>query len=71
MRHSSDTTKQVMQDVSHAVSAIIHKVIAFAPVGIFGLVAVTFADAGLATLESLCTITCCSIRNNAVCCSSD
>ena len=28
MRHSSDTTKQVMQDVSHAVSAIIHKVIA-------------------------------------------
>ncbi|MDO7233269.1 serine/threonine transporter SstT [Acinetobacter baumannii] len=52
MRHSSDTTKQVMQDVSHALSAIIHKVIAFAPVGIFGLVAVTFADAGLATLES-------------------
>ncbi|WP_151789530.1 serine/threonine transporter SstT [Acinetobacter nosocomialis] len=52
MRHSSDTTKQVMHDVSHAVSAIIHKVIAFAPVGIFGLVAVTFADAGLATLES-------------------
>ncbi|MCG6603445.1 serine/threonine transporter SstT [Acinetobacter baumannii] len=52
MRHSSDTTKQVMQDVSHAVSAIIDKVIAFAPVGIFGLVAVTFADAGLATLES-------------------
>ncbi|WP_335950603.1 serine/threonine transporter SstT [Acinetobacter pittii] len=52
MRHSSDTTKQVMQDVSHAVNAIIHKVIAFAPVGIFGLVAVTFADAGLATLES-------------------
>ncbi|OUC65837.1 serine/threonine transporter SstT [Acinetobacter seifertii] len=51
MRHSSDTTKQVMHDVSHAVSAIIHKVIAFAPVGIFGLVAVTFADAGLATLE--------------------
>lgn len=52
MRHSSDTTKQVMQDFAHAVSAIIHKVIAFAPVGIFGLVAVTFADAGLATLES-------------------
>lgn len=52
MRHSSDTTKEVMQDVAHAVSAIIHKVIAFAPVGIFGLVAVTFADAGLATLES-------------------
>ncbi|NUF53343.1 serine/threonine transporter SstT [Acinetobacter seifertii] len=52
MRHSSETTKQVMHDVSHAVSAIIHKVIAFAPVGIFGLVAVTFADAGLTTLES-------------------
>jgi len=52
LRHSSDTTKQVMHDISHAVSAIIHKVIAFAPVGIFGLVAVTFASAGLATLES-------------------
>ncbi|WP_151717038.1 serine/threonine transporter SstT [Acinetobacter sp. TUM15071] len=52
LRHSSDTTKQVLTDVAHAVNKIIHTVIAFAPIGIFGLVAVTFADAGLATLKS-------------------
>ncbi|WP_038344321.1 serine/threonine transporter SstT [Acinetobacter sp. A47] len=52
LRHSSDTTKQVLTDVANAVNQIIHSVIGFAPVGIFGLVAVTFADAGLATLKS-------------------
>lgn len=52
LRHSSDTTKQVLTDVADAVNKIIHTVIGFAPVGIFGLVAVTFADAGLATLKS-------------------
>lgn len=52
LRHSADTTKQVLQDAANAVNAIIHKVIALAPVGIFGLVAVTFADAGLSTLKS-------------------
>ena len=52
LRHSSDTTKQVLTDVANAVNKIIHTVISFAPVGIFGLVAVTFADAGLATLKS-------------------
>lgn len=52
LRHSSDTTKQVLTDVAHAVNKIIHTVIGFAPIGIFGLVAVTFADAGLATLTS-------------------
>jgi len=52
LRHSSDTTKQVLTDVANAVNKIIHTVIGFAPIGIFGLVAVTFADAGLATLKS-------------------
>ncbi|WP_043969817.1 MULTISPECIES: serine/threonine transporter SstT [Acinetobacter] len=52
LRHSSDTTKQVMTDVADAVNKIIHTVIGFAPIGIFGLVAVTFASAGLATLTS-------------------
>ena len=52
LRHSSETTKQVLTDVADAVNKIIHTVIGFAPVGIFGLVAVTFADAGLATLSS-------------------
>ena len=52
LRHSSDSTKQVLTDISDAVNKIIHIVISFAPVGIFGLVAVTFADAGLKTLSS-------------------
>ncbi|MFW2062360.1 serine/threonine transporter SstT [Acinetobacter ursingii] len=52
LRHSSDTTKQVLTDISLAVNQIIHVVISFAPLGIFGLVAVTFADAGLATLKN-------------------
>ncbi|ENX35287.1 serine/threonine transporter sstT [Acinetobacter colistiniresistens] len=52
LRHSSDTTKKVMTDVADAVNKIIHTVIGFAPIGIFGLVAVTFASAGLATLTS-------------------
>ncbi len=52
LRHSSDTTKQVLTDIAGAVNKIIHTVIGFAPVGIFGLVAVTFASEGLATLTS-------------------
>ncbi|MDA3579796.1 serine/threonine transporter SstT [Acinetobacter ursingii] len=52
LRHSSDTTKQVLTDISLAVNQIIQVVISFAPLGIFGLVAVTFADAGLATLKN-------------------
>lgn len=52
LRHSSGTTKQVLTDISLAVNQIIQVVISFAPLGIFGLVAVTFADAGLATLKN-------------------
>lgn len=52
LRHSSETTKQVLTDISHAINHIIRIVISFAPLGIFGLVAVTFADAGLATLKN-------------------
>ncbi|MBK0063280.1 MULTISPECIES: serine/threonine transporter SstT [unclassified Acinetobacter] len=52
LRHSSNTTKQMLTDTSHAINHIIRVVINFAPLGIFGLVAVTFADAGLATLKN-------------------
>ncbi|WP_130802500.1 serine/threonine transporter SstT [Acinetobacter ihumii] len=52
LRHSCETTKQVLTDVSNAVNQIIKVVINFAPIGIFGLVAVTFADTGLATLRN-------------------
>lgn len=52
LRHSSTATKQVISDVSDAVNHIIKVVIQFAPIGIFGLVVVTFADAGLQTLQN-------------------
>lgn len=51
-RHASDTTKSFLTDAADAVNRVIRLVIAFAPVGIFGLVAVTFADSGLKTLAS-------------------
>lgn len=51
-RHSTDTTKQFLTDSANAVNKVIRLVINFAPIGIFGLVAVTFADAGLKTLTS-------------------
>ena len=51
-RHASETTKVVLTDAATAVNHVIRLVINFAPIGIFGLVAVTFAEAGLSTLES-------------------
>ncbi|GAB3043794.1 serine/threonine transporter SstT [Acinetobacter apis] len=51
-RHSSETTKTVLHDLSKAINKVIHLVISFAPLGIFGLVTVTFASAGIDTLKS-------------------
>jgi len=50
LRHASQTTRTLLNDVSNAVSAIVHVVIRFAPVGIFGLVAATLGDSGLEAL---------------------
>lgn len=52
LRHASDVTKNVLNDISDAVNSVIRLVISFAPVGIFGLVVVTFADAGVETLKN-------------------
>ena len=52
LRHGSDATRAVITDISHAVNSIIRIVINFAPLGIFGLVVATFAQAGLETLEN-------------------
>lgn len=52
LRHSSETTKQVISDFSEAVNSMIRIVISFAPIGIFGLVVTAFAEAGLETLEN-------------------
>lgn len=52
LRHGSDTSKRVITDLADAINSIIRIVISFAPVGIFGLVVATFAQAGLETLEN-------------------
>lgn len=51
-RHASDSTKTLLNDAAFAVNYVIRLVISFAPVGIFGLVAVTFSESGLDTLTS-------------------
>lgn len=50
LRHASDTTRQVLFDLSDAISRIVKIVISFAPLGIFGLVAATLAESGLGAL---------------------
>lgn len=50
MRHASAGTRTVMHDLSAGITVIIQVVIRFAPLGIFGLVAGTFAEAGVQAL---------------------
>ena len=50
MHHASDTTKQMLSDLSDSVSNIVRFVIRLAPIGIFGLVAATFAETGFDAL---------------------
>jgi serine/threonine transporter len=51
-RKASDAFKQNLQTLAEGVSDIVHYVIRFAPVGIFGLVCFTVATIGLAALAS-------------------
>ncbi|GAD88814.1 serine/threonine transporter SstT [Vibrio halioticoli NBRC 102217] len=50
LHHASDTTKSVFEDLSHGVSQIVRFIIRLAPLGIFGLVAATFASTGFSAL---------------------
>ncbi|MGO2507377.1 MAG: serine/threonine transporter SstT [Vibrio hibernica] len=50
LRHTSDATKTMLTDVSHGVTTIVHFIIRLAPIGIFGLVASTFATTGFSAL---------------------
>ncbi|MGL5391709.1 MAG: serine/threonine transporter SstT [Shewanella sp.] len=50
LHHASDSTKQVFADMSHGISKMVHFVIRLAPIGIFGLVAATFAETGFSAL---------------------
>ncbi|MCW9699619.1 MULTISPECIES: serine/threonine transporter SstT [unclassified Avibacterium] len=58
LRHASDTTKNVMNDLSEGVSKIVHFIISFAPIGVFGLVAETLADKGLGALFDYVRLLC-------------
>lgn len=46
LRHSADTTRQTVADLSNSITLIIQGVIRVAPIGIFGLVASTVAATG-------------------------
>lgn len=50
LRYASDATKQVVSDFAEGISKIVHIIISFAPLGVFGLVAETLSDKGLAAL---------------------
>lgn len=50
LHHATNATKQVFVDVSHGVSSIVRFIIRLAPLGIFGLVAGTFAQTGFAAI---------------------
>ncbi len=50
IRHGNESTRAMFADLAHGVTLIVRVVIRFAPLGVFGLVATTFADAGLKAL---------------------
>lgn len=52
LKYASQSTKNVLNDLSSAVTKIVHIIIRFAPLGIFGLVAGTFAKTGFIALLS-------------------
>jgi serine/threonine transporter len=51
MRQASDTSRQMLSDLSHAITIIVRVVIRLAPIGIFGLVAGNIAEFGFAELQ--------------------
>ena len=50
LRHAQQSTRDIIGDLSDAITAIVKFVIALAPIGIFGLVASTVAATGLSAL---------------------
>jgi len=52
LRHSSQSTKVLITDMSNAVTSLVRVVIRCAPLGIFGLMATTMAETGLSALAS-------------------
>lgn len=52
LRHASESTKVMINDLADAVSSVVKWVIWFAPLGVFGLVTQTIAETGLSVLFS-------------------
>ena len=50
MRHATAASREMLTDISHAITSIVRVVIRLAPVGIFGLVAGNLAEFGFAAL---------------------
>lgn len=50
LRHASDSTKALLNDMAAAISWLVRVVIRLAPYGIFGLVTATIADVGFSAL---------------------
>lgn len=56
MRHASDGSRQMLWDLSHAITSIVRVVIRLAPIGIFGLVAGNIAEFGFSALQGYARI---------------
>ncbi|MFK8015247.1 MAG: serine/threonine transporter SstT [Gammaproteobacteria bacterium] len=56
MRHASSTSREMLTDISSAVTGIVKVVIQLAPLGIFGLVAGTLAEFGFSALAGYARI---------------
>lgn len=56
MRHASETSRNFLHDVSHAITTIVRVVIRLAPIGIFGLVAGNLAEFGFSALKGYAQI---------------
>lgn len=52
LRQASQTTKEVINNLSHAFTKIVKYIIHLAPIGIFGLIAFTIADTGFSVLAN-------------------
>ncbi|EDY7958755.1 serine/threonine transporter SstT [Salmonella enterica] len=61
LRHGNETTKNLVNDMSNAVTFMVKLVIRFAPVGIFGLVSSTLATTGFSTLWLLVVLIGCML----------
>ncbi|CDG22894.1 Serine/threonine transporter sstT [Xenorhabdus poinarii G6] len=52
LRHGTESTKSMMQDLAEGVSQVLRVIIRFAPIGIFGLISTTIATTGFNALLS-------------------